>query len=209
MATPGELVRAVAAALDISDVTVGVYYRKLREAGLVTKGGRGRSAPALSYLDGARLLLSLLASETGVNAATEAQKFAILRSTEDPGMELEYPGFSSEHFRALTFEGAIEYLMQVLAASDYAQLVTDEMYPLVITARTDLSAEIRFAGMNVRYDDFPSDWIRAETGASVSPSRVSHDERMPIGLLVQRSIGGPAVGQIAACIRAPADARAS
>ena len=35
MATPGQLVRTVAHALGLEEVTVGVYYRHLREAGLV------------------------------------------------------------------------------------------------------------------------------------------------------------------------------
>jgi hypothetical protein len=58
--TPGQLVKAVAIALDVSEETVTQHDRNLVVAGLRTKGGRGRSAPDVTPLDAARLFISTL-----------------------------------------------------------------------------------------------------------------------------------------------------
>src|SRR5690606_29464750 len=59
MATPGELIKAVADVLHVPEVTISSYYRSLREAGLVTKGGRGRSAAKMTAADAAHLLIAV------------------------------------------------------------------------------------------------------------------------------------------------------
>lgn len=63
MATPGELVAAVAEALGIPLATVVEHDRNLVVAGLRTKGGRGRSAPQMTPRDLAHLLVAILGSE--------------------------------------------------------------------------------------------------------------------------------------------------
>lgn len=63
MATPGELVAAVAEALGIPLATVVEHDRNLVVAGLRTKGGRGRSAPQTTPRDLAHLLAAILGSE--------------------------------------------------------------------------------------------------------------------------------------------------
>lgn len=68
MATSGELIRITARALQLPESTVTSYHRMLRQGGLLTKGGRGRSAPDVSASDVARLLLALL----GADALAEA-----------------------------------------------------------------------------------------------------------------------------------------
>jgi hypothetical protein len=60
--TPGLLVKAVALALDVPEETVVQHDRNLVVAGLRTKGGRGRSAPAVTPLDAARLFVATLGS---------------------------------------------------------------------------------------------------------------------------------------------------
>ncbi|MFG1202223.1 hypothetical protein V5F29_07485 [Xanthobacter aminoxidans] len=69
MASPGDLVAAVAAVLGYPLVTISTYYRYLREAGLVTKGGRGPSAAQMSPRDAALLLLAVAASDEAKTAA--------------------------------------------------------------------------------------------------------------------------------------------
>ena len=59
MATPGELIKAVADVLHVPEVTISSYYRSLREAGFVTKGGRGRSAAQMTAADAAHLLMAV------------------------------------------------------------------------------------------------------------------------------------------------------
>jgi hypothetical protein len=60
--TPGQLVRAVSIALNVPEETVTEHDRNLIVAGLRTKGGRGRSAPQVTPLDAARLLVAVLGS---------------------------------------------------------------------------------------------------------------------------------------------------
>ena len=60
--TPGQLVKAVAVALDVPEETVVQHDRNLVVAGLRTTGARGRNAPAVTALDAARLLAGVLAS---------------------------------------------------------------------------------------------------------------------------------------------------
>lgn len=58
MATSGELIDATSRVLGIPRATVETYYRSLREAGLVTKGGRGPSAAKMTPRDAAHLLVA-------------------------------------------------------------------------------------------------------------------------------------------------------
>lgn len=62
MATSGQLVEAMAGALNIPVATVALYDRALSEAGIRTKGGRGRSAAKMTSRDAASLLIAIMAS---------------------------------------------------------------------------------------------------------------------------------------------------
>lgn len=61
--TPGALVRAVAAAFDLSEAVVAQHDRRLAEEGFRTKGGRGASAPQVTAEDAAKLIIATLAGE--------------------------------------------------------------------------------------------------------------------------------------------------
>lgn len=78
MATPGELISATAAALGLAEVTVSTYFKALREAGLTTRGGRGRSAPQMTVRDATHLLVAIAASDTALNAPAAVHKFCAL-----------------------------------------------------------------------------------------------------------------------------------
>jgi hypothetical protein len=60
--TPGQLIKAVSIALDVPEETVFQHDRNLAVDGLRTKGGRGPSAPDVTPLDAARLLVAILGS---------------------------------------------------------------------------------------------------------------------------------------------------
>jgi hypothetical protein len=62
MATPGQLVKWVATALNIPEPTVVQYDRLLAESGLRSKGGRGTSAAKVTAVDAANLLIAILGS---------------------------------------------------------------------------------------------------------------------------------------------------
>ncbi len=62
MATPGEMVRRMAEALSLPEPMVVMVDRKLSEAGLRTKGGRGKSAAQMTASDIANLLIAVIGS---------------------------------------------------------------------------------------------------------------------------------------------------
>lgn len=65
MPSPGELQKKVAATLGgLDDTTAATTWRVLREAGLVTKGGRGRSAAQVTQRDAATLIFAICGSTT-------------------------------------------------------------------------------------------------------------------------------------------------
>jgi hypothetical protein len=73
MPTSVELVDTVAAALNWERTEVFNHARNLREAGVVTKGGRGITAPQMNILDVANLICAVLAARR-VKESSEAAK---------------------------------------------------------------------------------------------------------------------------------------
>jgi len=79
MATPGELVKVTATVLGLPEAYVASTYRMLREAGLVTKGGRGPSAAKMTARDAATLLGGILGTGQIVDAANAVGRFLNMR----------------------------------------------------------------------------------------------------------------------------------
>jgi DNA-binding transcriptional ArsR family regulator len=59
-----ELIEAAATALNVPERTVRQHMRSLREAGQVTTGGRGITAPEMTAVDVSKLLLAICAAPT-------------------------------------------------------------------------------------------------------------------------------------------------
>jgi len=92
--TPGQLVRAMSVALDVPEETVVQHDRNLVMAGLRTKGGRGRSAPEVTPLDAARLLVATLASfRTKDSVATVKQFERAVFEPPDRPRTISFRGF--------------------------------------------------------------------------------------------------------------------
>lgn len=70
MATPGELVQTIARVAGIQEETISWCARNLREVGLITKGGRGRSAAKMKPEDATNLLLGVMAASKVSEAAS-------------------------------------------------------------------------------------------------------------------------------------------
>src|ERR1035437_2530914 len=73
--TPGQLVNAVAIALNVPVETIVQHDRNLVVAGLRTKGGRGHSAPKVTPLDAARLVTAVLGSVRIVDSVATVRLF--------------------------------------------------------------------------------------------------------------------------------------
>jgi hypothetical protein len=84
--TPGQLVKAISIALEVPEETVVQHDRNLVVAGLRTKGGRGRSAPQVTWVDAARLLVATLASFRTKDSVATVRQFeqAIFEPPDQP-----------------------------------------------------------------------------------------------------------------------------
>lgn len=80
---PAELQQLVSDALGVPFATVAMCARRLREAGLITRGGRGRSAPKMGFADAARLTVAVCVSLGSMEADKELSRF--LQTRPDPG----------------------------------------------------------------------------------------------------------------------------
>ena len=76
MATPGELVKAIAAATGTPEPTVTTHDRILVMAGLRSKGGRGTSAAKVTPRDAAHILVALLGSEHAQDSAETVLRYS-------------------------------------------------------------------------------------------------------------------------------------
>jgi hypothetical protein len=82
-ATPGVLVEKMSDILGVPAPTVTLIDRNLSEAGLRSKGGRGRSAARMTAKDAARLLIAILASPSVGNAAQACRSYGELPIAHD------------------------------------------------------------------------------------------------------------------------------
>ena len=111
MATPGQLIAKISEDLNVPARTVTVYDRKLREAGLLSKFGRGRGSVHRSPLDTARILIAILGTDTPVRAAEVVKDFGALERYYDeavPASELNLVSLCGKQFADIhTLEDAI------------------------------------------------------------------------------------------------------
>lgn len=69
-------IQIVAEAYKVEEKTVAVYFRVMREAGLITTGARGVNAPHMHPRDAVRLTIALLATGTAAHAVPLYKRFA-------------------------------------------------------------------------------------------------------------------------------------
>lgn len=74
MALLSDLVRIVAAVEGLEEVSVGIFARQAREAGLIAQGGRGRSAAKMSTVDAANLLIAVNGCHLAKDVSTRVPK---------------------------------------------------------------------------------------------------------------------------------------
>lgn len=127
MATPGDLIRTIAAVTGIPEATVVVYDRSLLDAGLRTKGGRGRSAAKMTALDCARDLLAVMGG-VPAHAAEFVSEYGQLKTGYDPMGEqashllgIDFPHTLEEAVAALIGKFADKSINEII--SDYKSTV--------------------------------------------------------------------------------------
>jgi hypothetical protein len=80
MATPRELIRAVAEALGVPEPTVVVHDRNLALAGLRTMAGRGRAAAKMTATDAANLVVATAGSMNVKDSAKTVTNYGALQA---------------------------------------------------------------------------------------------------------------------------------
>ncbi len=192
MATPGDLVRSLAAVTPFSESTIAVHDRHLRTAGLRSTGGRGRSAARVGARDAAVLLVSVLAGGDIVDTADTIRRYMMTRpqGQRSTARLLRATGISelsslpADH----SFVDAVEMLIAAVATGTLAA----SLRPTATRARKERRAsvplieiaavmpgtvgEIRVAGLpdgavvNLRYA-LPSPWDKG-----TRPSKAAIDK---------------------------------
>jgi hypothetical protein len=133
--TPGQLVKAVATALDAPEETVTQHDRNLVVAGLRTKGGRGRSAPDVTPLDAARLF----SAAVGSLRAKDSVKTVV--SYEQAICDFKASQFSEAELRQFASERGFEYKgLEAFADPAILALPEDHNFVDAITALISAAA---------------------------------------------------------------------
>jgi hypothetical protein len=111
MATLSELVEVTAEVEGIDQATVALIGRHLREAGQISKHGRGPSAAHMGWVDGANLLIGINATRNAAQAARAVQTYRRLRPDE-----VEFPNPEVSH--DFTLGQAIEQLLMAAGSGE-------------------------------------------------------------------------------------------
>lgn len=115
-ATPGQLKAKVAELFRLPANAVDYPWRVLREAGLVTKGGRGPSAAKVTATDAALLLIAVAGPLPAADVVTAVRRYADLPIQAWPGEAVESPVALTDVAEAKTFLDALSGL--IVSAAD-------------------------------------------------------------------------------------------
>jgi hypothetical protein len=91
MALLSELVATCEAERLDAGATLNVFARRLREAGRISKAGRGRGAAHMTYLDAARFLIACAATDHPERAADAEFVFSNLVPASGSSLDADFP----------------------------------------------------------------------------------------------------------------------
>lgn len=173
MATPGQLVETMAAVLGLPQATVAQYDRQLSEAGLRSKGGRGRSAAKVTAGDAANLLLAILGSPVAgasIRPAPEASRaYGALRERPSAGTQATFAKFGLRCISELPAEHSLADALTILIE----QAGKGETF-FVRDGRQRLDADFAW-GLRLQG---PSPWAEIAFDASLGRQRSSQMGRL-------------------------------
>lgn len=190
MATSGAMIRTLAEAIGLPEASVVVYDRKLLEAGLRSKSGRGRSAAKVTARDAAHLLVAILGTAQLKDAAIAVRRYAETRPRPHGPATEGFVGLGIAELEDLppehSFVDALAALISSAASGSLAAAMlanADEINGRMILSPPAIEvavlmpgtlAEIRIAGTgtavsrSVRYA-LPDPW-REAAGATPDPA---------------------------------------
>lgn len=101
--------------LSMPEATVIIFARRLKEAGLLTTGARGRNAPEMTPMDAARMTIAMLTSDSALHCVDHVQRFGQIKYS--PNFKKSYRCYEAiqpDHFANLfegeTFEEVLAYM---------------------------------------------------------------------------------------------------
>ena len=131
MVTSGQLISEVASVSRLPPVTVGTYYKALREAGLTSKSGRGPSAARMTVTDAANLLIAIGSGASAKDAPAAVRRIRAYKRqrTEDTlrvaALDGRIPGddFGTvfDHLLHLQVVGDLQPTLQAIPREKFAR----------------------------------------------------------------------------------------
>jgi hypothetical protein len=118
MASSTQLSECVAEQLGLPEVTVALHMRNIREAGLITQGGRGRSSARMTAVDAAHLLISAVGSLHPKDSVEIVERYAGLGKTRHSNWEIGLVPKFDQLPKQHTFAEALTALIQSAMAND-------------------------------------------------------------------------------------------
>lgn len=208
MATSGEMIKIVADALQLPTATVTSYHRVLRQEGLVTKGGRGRSAAQMSAEDAAKLVITLLGSDCLEEAPAICRLLCEMCSGEGVTEDFE----TIEGFQSMGFLDAVVVVLKQLKVCASSKRRSTPRISIIGTVSTDVVLEVCASKLKARIIDrnaeiefflpgsnypitYPDDWM------SLQPTERLLARAQLGGLVITRAIDGIALRQISSVLR--------
>lgn len=203
MATAGEMIRVIAAAIARPQATVTSFYGVLRKAHLISTTGRGRSAQHLSPLDVGRILIVMLSADSLQEGEAVTQLIGDLWHRRGGEDDPEPP-------EEIQFEGALAKLIGFLADDHHGRAPVDngmlgnlraDQVRVQVTA-THMSAQIIVGSQRTEFSSFfesppmsyPDDW------EALAPRDRLLLRALMEGMSVTREIGHTALRQVAAAM---------
>lgn len=219
MATPGELIQAVAEALGLPKATVIIHDRLLMDAGLRSKHGRGRGAAKVTPRDASHLLVAILGSGQVKDTVATVRRYGGARVDRKASSATQFGNVGIEELAVLSrehsFLDALEALVGAVANGSLSPSKSGLPVPDVI----DIGAQtpgtvgnIRIAGTvtgataSVRYAR-PSPWDDQDepdvSEAAIAAWDRERSESLPqIRLRQTREISAESIRVVAAALAA-------
>ncbi|MGY0790084.1 hypothetical protein ACW7BJ_11965 [Azospirillum argentinense] len=156
MATIGEMATALAAVTGVSEATVAQVSRILRDAGMITSGGRGRSAAKMTADDCANLLIAVMITDQAKNAPAyvSASQQIYKQPSDFRNRKAENELNQHEHDESgkpISFQNDLSRLLSEMAngaINGFPNIGTDEIGIRVTVSRPLWSAQISVFSIN-------------------------------------------------------------
>lgn len=120
MATSTELTKRMASALGVPEPTVALQMRLIREAGMMTQGGRGRSAAHMTAGDAAALLIAVVGAISPKDSVEAVRSYGSIKVTTSelpPGSFPEFDALGEVH----SFAEGIAAIIQASVSRDITE----------------------------------------------------------------------------------------